>query len=66
MENYMFCAILVKKVLRDETLIGEELGVQDEKSKFFRNTASVACRSVISEGISRLEEAKAGIGRGTK
>ena len=52
MENYMFCAILVKTVLQDETLKGEELGVQDEKSKFFRNTASVACRSVLPAGIS--------------
>ena len=43
MENYMFCAILVKTVLQDETLKGEELGVQDEKSKFFRNTAFIAC-----------------------
>ncbi|EOS37199.1 MAG: hypothetical protein K1W27_18470 [Lachnospiraceae bacterium] len=47
-------------------LIGEELGVQDEKSKFFRNTAFIACRGVLPAGISRREEAKAGIGRGTK
>ena len=66
MENYMFCAILVKTVLQDETLKGEELGVQDEKSKFFRNTAFIACRGVLPAGISRREEAKAGIGRGTK
>ena len=52
MENYMFCAILVKTVLQDETLKGEELGVQDEKSKFFRNTAFIACRGVLPAGIS--------------
>lgn len=52
MENYMFCAILVKTVLQDETLKGEELGVQDEKSKFFRNTAFIARWSILSESVS--------------